>query len=59
MAAYAKAMAAIYRHTAFVGDVALIGCYISQGSLKLQVSFAKEPYKRDNILQKRPIIALI
>jgi len=23
------------------------------GSLKLQVSFAKEPYKRDNILQKR------
>ena len=25
-------------------------------SLKLQVSFAKEPYKRDNILQKRPII---
>jgi len=26
------------------------------GSLKLQVSFAKEPYKRDNILQKRPII---
>jgi len=26
------------------------------GSLKLQVSFAKEPYKRGNILQKRPII---
>jgi len=26
------------------------------GSLKLQVSFAKEPYKRDNILQKRGII---
>ena len=25
---------------------------------KLQVSFAKEPYKRDSILQKRPIIAL-
>ena len=24
--------------------------------MKLQVSFAKEPYKRDNILQKRPII---
>jgi len=24
--------------------------------LKLQVSFAKEPYKRDDILQKRPII---
>ena len=26
------------------------------GSFKLQVSFATEPYKRDNILQKRPII---
>jgi len=26
------------------------------GSLKLQVSFVKEPYKRDYILQKRPII---
>jgi len=26
------------------------------GSLKLQVSFAKEPYKRDYLLQKRPII---
>jgi len=28
----------------------------SVGSLKLQVSFAKEPYKRDDILQNRPII---
>ena len=26
------------------------------GSLKLQVSFVKEPYKTDDILQKRPII---
>jgi len=26
------------------------------GSLKLQVPFAKEPYERDDILQKRPII---
>jgi len=25
--------------------------------LKLQVSFAKEPYKRDDILQKRPVIS--
>ena len=25
------------------------------GSLKLQLSFAKEPYKRDDILQKRPV----
>jgi len=29
------------------------------GSIKLQVSFAKETYKRDNILQKRPIILSI
>ena len=27
-----------------------------QCGLKSQISFAKEPYKRDNILQKRPII---
>jgi len=27
------------------------------GSLKLKVSFAKEPYKRDYILKKRPIIS--
>jgi len=26
------------------------------GSLELQVFFAKEPYKRDDILQERPII---
>jgi len=26
------------------------------GSLKVKVFFAKEPYKRDDILQKRPII---
>ena len=29
------------------------------GSIKLQVSFAKEPYKRDDILRKRPIILSI
>ena len=29
------------------------------GLIKLQVSFAKELYKRDNILQKRPMILLI
>jgi len=28
----------------------------SVGSLKLQSSFAKEPYERDYILEKRPII---
>jgi len=29
------------------------------GSIKLKVSFAKEPYKRDDIPQKRPIILSI
>jgi len=29
------------------------------GLMKLQVSFAKEPYKRDDIMQKRPIILSI
>jgi len=33
-----------------------MGWLRSVGSLKLQVSFAKEPYKRDDILQKRPVI---
>jgi len=31
-----------------------IGWLQAVGSLKLYVSFAKEPYKRDYILQKRP-----
>ena len=34
---------------------ATMGWLRSVGSIKLQVSFAKEPYKRDDILQKRPI----
>jgi len=29
------------------------------GSNKLYVSFAKEPYNRDDILQKRPILSSI
>jgi len=29
------------------------------GSIKVQVSFAKEPYKKDDILQKRPVISSI
>ena len=33
-----------------------MGCLRLVGSLKLQVSFAKEPYKNDHIMQKRPII---
>ena len=41
-----------YIHLVYVG----MGWLRLVGSLKLQVSFAKEPYKRDCILQKRPII---
>jgi len=37
----------------------LMGWLWLVGSIKLQVSFAKELYKRDNILQKRPMILLI
>jgi len=33
-----------------------MGWLRSVGSIKSQVSSAKEPYKRDNILQKRPVI---
>ena len=39
-----------------IHDYSLMGWLRSVGSIKLQVSFAKEPYKRDDILQKRPII---
>jgi len=35
--------------------IAYMGCLRLVGSLKLWVSFAKEPYKRDYILQKRSI----
>jgi len=37
----------------------LMGWLWLVGSIKLQVSFAKEPNKRDNILQKGPIILSI
>jgi len=36
-----------------------MGWLWSVGSIKLQVSFAKEPYKRDDILQKRHKISSI
>jgi len=36
-----------------------MGWLWSVGSIKLQVSFAKETYNRDDILQKRPIILSI
>jgi len=46
------------RHDSFtrVTHLALKGWLWLVGSLKLQVIFVKEPYKRDDILQKRPII---
>jgi len=37
-------------YVCFMGWLRLVG------SWKLQVSFAKEPYKRDDILRKRPMI---
>ena len=37
----------------------VMGWLLLVGSLKFQVSFAKETYKRDDILQKRPIILSI
>ena len=37
-------------------DFQVMGWLRLVGSLKLYVSFAKEPYKRDYILQKRPRI---
>jgi len=36
-----------------------MGRLLLVGLIKLQVSFAKEPYKRDNILPKKPIIESI
>jgi len=39
------------RHLVHMGWLRLVG------SLKLQVSFAKDPSKRDDVLQKRPIIS--
>ena len=49
-----KAFVRLYRT-----HLADLGWLRSVGSIKLQVSFAKEPYKRANILQKRPIILSI
>jgi len=33
-----------------------MGCLQLVGSLKVQISFAKEPYERDYVLQKRPTL---
>ena len=37
-------------------DVSATGWLHLVDSFKLQVSFAKEPYERDDILQRKPII---
>jgi len=46
---------ALYHNAADFGEPNM-GWLWLVGSLKLQVSFAKEPYERDDMLQKRPII---
>jgi len=45
-------------HDLFICDMTM-GWLQLVSSIKWQVSFAKEPYKRDNILQKRPVILSI
>jgi len=43
-----------FKRRGHTDDIQMMHFLVS--SLKLQVSFAKEPYKIDDILQKRPII---
>ena len=52
ISSFAMAHAYVW-HDSLIGT---IGWLQLVGSLKLYVSFAKEPYKRDYILQKRPAI---
>jgi len=48
----------IYIHIYIFMDLhAAMGWLQLVGSLKLQVSFAKEPYKRDDVLHKKPMIS--
>jgi len=44
-------------YTCVSSPLSAMGWLRCVGSLKLQVSFAKEPYQRDDILQRRPIIS--
>jgi len=46
----------IVSHLWIVQVLSLCTCERLVGSFKLQVSFAKEPYERDYILQKRPYV---
>ena len=45
-----------HTHVGCIHSGGMMGWLKIVGSLQLYVSFAKEPYKRDDILQKRPII---
>ena len=47
---YMYTCANMCHHSTHMGRIWLVG------PIKLYVSYAKEPYKRDDILQKRPII---
>jgi len=49
----------IWLHIIYVCLYTCTGWLWLVGSIKLSVSFAKETYKRDAILQKRPIISSI
>ena len=53
---YVFFITAVFLHR---GAISAMGWLRLVGSIKLQVSFAKEPYKRDNILPKRPIVLSI
>jgi len=46
----------IYTYGGKRGGRGVVGWLRLVGSLKLQVSFAKVPHKRDDILKKRPVI---
>jgi len=46
-------------HFAHAAHVFGCGVASAAGSIKLQVSFAKETYKSDTILQKKPVILSI
>ena len=55
MSVYISMGAHMHTHMCVAGWLAM-GWLRLVGTLKLWVSFAKESYKRDDILQKRPII---
>ena len=42
----------VFKQSVYEHVISYLTCHMLVGSFKLQVSFAKEPYKRDDILQK-------